>query len=555
MKAALLALLFIATSAAFRGPNGRAFTRTGPIAHAPQRGIKRRSKSELKCALLPSTVTNVASRLSPPVRNSLILGAAAVAVYKNRRVLYPGSAPDPDFSEPLPEGSLGCPLIGNLSYFAKMGDSASGAGLFFRWRAAKYRNPRIWKYNMMGKPTVVLSGMKALKQVFNDEFNGVKTGIISKGFTKLFGGESLLFVDDAGRHKYLRRLVGSAITPEAVQAAMPMLIKSATEQLDKIKVDEPVEMEKILTSYTLDVAWRVILGLDLQQDEVPTFYDAVDAWIGGVVDPRVTMLPGMEKTKAGKALSYLVSKIERKLDSLEENGPDGSTMSGMYFARDEEDPSKRLTRDEIISNSLLLILAGSETAASTLTVASLALGLHTDAFEKLRTEQAAMLERHPNGEMTRSMLDRECPWLDAVIKETMRIKPLASGGAIRFAQETLVVEGKQIPKGYGVVFNPYLTHSRDPAVREENGMDIVEAFKPERWLNEETKPTEYMPWGIGPRFCLGYNLAQAEMKVFLALFARKVASYEMVAGELVEWKRLSIIPKPKDGALIRVTSF
>lgn len=546
MKATLLALLF-AASAAFQGP----------IAVAPtQRGTRRSSNSQLKCALLPSAVTNVASRLSPPVRNSLILGAAAVAVYKNRRVLYPGSAPDPDFSEPLPEGSLGCPLIGNLSYFAKMGDTATGPGKFFRWRASKYSNPRIWKYSMMGKPTVVLSGMNALKQVFNDEFNGVKTGVISKGFTKLFGGDSLLFVDDAGRHKYLRRLVGSAITPEAVQAAMPMLIKSATEQLDRINVvGEPVEMEKILTSYTLDVAWRVILGLDLHQDECQTFYDAVDDWIGGIVDPRVTMLPGMEKTKAGKALAYLVSKIERKLDSLEGNGPDGSTMSGMYFARDEEDPSKRLTRDEIISNSLLLILAGSETAASTLTVASLALGLHQDVFEKLRDEQTAMLERHPNGEMTRSMLERECPWLDVVIKETMRIKPLAAGGAIRFAQETLIVEGKQIPRGYGVVFNPYLTHARDPAVREENGMDIVEAFKPERWLKEETKPKEYMPWGIGPRFCLGYNLAQAEMKVFLALFVRKVAAYEMVAGESVEWKRLSIIPKPKDGSLIRVTSF
>ena len=55
--------------------------------------------------------------------------------------------------------------------------------------------------------------------------------------------------------------------------------------------------------------------------------------------------------------------------------------------------------------------------------------------------------------------------------------------------------------------------AHDPAVREENGMDIVEAFKPERWLNEDTKPTEYMPWGIGPRFCLGYNLATVRIQM------------------------------------------
>lgn len=54
----------------------------------------------LKCALLPT----IATKISPPVRNAILFGTAAVAVYKNRRVFYPGSAPDPSFSEPLPEG-------------------------------------------------------------------------------------------------------------------------------------------------------------------------------------------------------------------------------------------------------------------------------------------------------------------------------------------------------------------------------------------------------------------------------------------------------------------
>eukprot|EP00985_Skeletonema_marinoi_P033170 scaffold40651_cov124-Skeletonema_marinoi.AAC.1 len=84
-------------------------------------------------------------------------------------------------------------------------------------------------------------------------------------------------------------------------------------------------------------------------------------------------MPSIKHTKAGKGNAYLVSKIERKMDLLERDGPDGSTMSAMYFARDEEDPSKCLSRDDVISNALLLILAGSETAASTLTVSALAL--------------------------------------------------------------------------------------------------------------------------------------------------------------------------------------
>ena len=64
-----------------------------------------------------------------------------------------------------------------------------------------------------------------------------------------------------------------------------------------------------------------------------------------------------------------------------------------------------------------------------------------------------------------------------------------------------------------------------------------------------------VPWGVGPRFCLGYNLALAEMKTFLALFARKV-DFDLTntTPDNVEWKKMSIIPKPIDGAMITVKS-
>src|SRR5210317_1746881 len=160
--------------------------------------------------------------------------------------------------------------------------------------------------------------------------------------------------------------------------------------------------------------------------------------------------------------------------------------------------------------------------------------------------------------MTRDMLEKECPYLDAVIKETMRIKPLASGGAMRLAEETIVVDGMQIPKGNNVVFNIHLTHEGDPKFKEDDinsHMDIVKGFKPERWLSEGTKPSEFIPFGFGPRYCLGANLANAEMKVFLALLARRV-DFNLVnmTPENITWKKASIIPKPEDGAVVSFAS-
>jgi len=298
-------------------------------------------------------------------------------------------------------------------------------------------------------------------------------------------------------------------------------------------------------------------GLNLKDDEIETFNKAVNDWIIGFLNPMWIFLPGKRFSRSARAFRYLVSKIEARLEEFERNGPDGSTLSGMYFAKDEEDPSKRLSKTDIISNSLLLIFAGSETAASTLTVAMLALGLHKDVFNKLKNEQLAMMAKNEGKLMTREMLEKDCPYLDAVIKEVMRIKPLAVTGAMRFAQETFVVDGKQVPKGYGVAFSPGITHLLDPTVKEEDEshMDIVKGFKPERWLDDKTKPTDYIPFGVGPRYCLGVNLALAEMKVFLALFARRV-DFDLTntTPDNVEWKNFSIIPKPRDGALISVSS-
>ncbi|KAL7524960.1 hypothetical protein ACHAWF_001151, partial [Thalassiosira exigua] len=62
-----------------------------------------------------------------------------------------------------------------------------------------------------------------------------------------------------------------------------------------------------------------------------------------------------------------------------------------------------------------------------------------------------------------------------------------------------------------------------------------------------------MAFGVGPRFCLEANLAMAEMKVFLALFARRVEfDLTNTMAENIEWKKVSIIPKTRGGALITV---
>jgi cytochrome P450 len=366
----------------------------------------------------------------------------------------------------------------------------------------------------------------------------------------IFGESMLLYENDADRHAMLRRLVGTAMTPNAIGAAIPSIQERANVHINEmLKKNEAVKLENAFQSFTLDIAWKQILGLDLKEEDIPKFHDAVKDWTTGLMNPILLMpfkIPGVKKyTKAGRASRYLREKIEEKIVTLEQDGPDSSTLSKLYFATDED--GARLTREQVIDNSLLLIFAGTETSASTLTCAALFMALHPNVWETVREEQKEICSRFGN-DLTAEALEQST-YLDAVLKETLRLQPVESG-ELRAIKNTVVVDGKQIPKKWYALFNVKQTHYNDPSTYKEDGshMDHLMGFKPERWLSEDTKPKEWMPFGDGRRRCIGERLGMTEMKVFLAMLARKVSKYELVnkidSEHRIEWQTNNAMARP-----------
>ena len=163
------------------------------------------------------------------------------------------------------------------------------------------------------------------------------------------------------------------------------------------------------------------------------------------------------------------------------------------------------------------------------------------------------------------------PYLEAVLKETLRILPVTLVSK-RATLDTIVLDGYQIPKGWGVNYDIFLSHQQmdinnDKDIESEDcssGMDLMKDFRPSRWLNPETQPkmVDYIPFGAGPRKCPGATLAMTEMKIFLSIFARSVQSYELVTGfdknkpidEQLVWKQINAVPIPEDEVKIRVLS-
>eukprot|EP00587_Corethron_hystrix_P000373 CAMPEP_0113326132 /NCGR_PEP_ID=MMETSP0010_2-20120614/18292_1 /TAXON_ID=216773 ORGANISM="Corethron hystrix, Strain 308" /NCGR_SAMPLE_ID=MMETSP0010_2 /ASSEMBLY_ACC=CAM_ASM_000155 /LENGTH=377 /DNA_ID=CAMNT_0000186311 /DNA_START=111 /DNA_END=1244 /DNA_ORIENTATION=+ /assembly_acc=CAM_ASM_000155 len=330
-----------------------------------------------------------------------------------------------------------------------------------------------------------------------------------------------------------------------------------------------VKAVDVFHKFTMDIAWRQIVGLDLKtENEIETFIEELQTWSNGIVNYVLWFLPRfvIKLSKPYRAKVYLTNLIQRKIEQLEQNGPDESTLSGMVFAIDDSENivdadvssdshnAKRLTKKQIIDNCLLLFVAGSETSSNTLTNIIYMMGKNRRVWEKLVEEQNKVMSAH-GSELTKKIIDQECPYLEAVIKESMRILSV-SGGGVRTVDQTVTIDGTQIPKNWVAWYGIGLTHALDPVTwtEDESHMDPVKGFKPERWLKAETTPKEYLPFGAGFRFCLGYGLALAEMKTYLAVMARTVDFTLMEKnGTKTKWKE-GFIRTPKDGVPIEVVS-
>ena len=207
------------------------------------RGRRNQGTTRLHAGLL-APLTKAVGSVSPALRNGVLLGAAALAIAKRQQILYPGTSPDPNYSEPLPPGSFGCPFFGSNIF---KNTNEGGSGEFFRRTAAKLGNARIFKYMFLGRPIVSVAGMKNVKKIYSNEFKSLQT----RQLQTLFGKESLFMCKDSEDHSFQRRLVGAAMTPDSIDKAIPSLQKTVTEQIDKILQLPTVVMEDICYLYEL----------------------------------------------------------------------------------------------------------------------------------------------------------------------------------------------------------------------------------------------------------------------------------------------------------------
>ena len=486
--------------------------------------------------------------LTPTLLRKISVGTVAavtsafVANNALQRFVYRYPRKDPNHQEPLPDGPFPvCPLQRFMDN-PRESSPSFGPGVFFYNRSRRLRHLPIWKFlGAKKKGVVIVSGLQNTKTVLNLEFSSI-FGQSVPFSSAMTGANSLRYANERKQHSFLRNLVGAGMSAANVASMIPALQQASESVLDGQETKQ-WKMHEICMDFTLEVATKQIIGLQVSNEEKSVLRQALADWLGLIFD--------VNNDKALKAQEYILGKIEDRIKQLE--GPDGSALAAMVFEKDEESGGNRLTRQQIIDNTQLLIFAGSETSAGTLTLCFLLLGLNPSKYAKLVEEQKHVVNEHGTA-LSRDVLDKAMPYTDAVVKEALRIRPIV-GGAMRGTAETIVVDGKQIPAGWSVTYDRHLTHLLDPVTykEDESHMDVRKGFQPERWLDAATKPSEFIPFGYGPRYCLGAGLAMTEMKVFLSVVVRRLSSIEMVEPNPTEpilWKERCIVPVPRDGVVI-----
>ncbi|XP_066516422.1 cytochrome P450 3A56-like isoform X2 [Hoplias malabaricus] len=172
----------------------------------------------------------------------------------------------------------------------------------------------------------------------------------------------------------------------------------------------------------------------------------------------------------------------------------------------KEEIKKGLSDHEILSQSMSFMFAGYETSSSTLSFFFYNIATNPDTMKKLQEE---IDQTFPNKAPVQYDAMMNMEYLDAAVDETLRLYPVA-GRLDRICKKTVEINGVTIPEGTCIMVPVFPLH-RDPEYWPE-----PEVFKPERFSKENkdsVDPYVYMPFGAGPRNCIGMRFAQVAMKL------------------------------------------
>ncbi len=351
----------------------------------------------------------------------------------------------------------------------------------------------VFRLNVPGFSPVVMVGPEAAHFVLVAARGDLRWRIDGEPITNLLIHGVL--VEDGQRHDEIRRNLNPSLHKQMLTHYTTAMVRR-TDQITATWGAQPLDMLVEMRKVALLVLMDALFDADFTP-EVQRLWDAI-LYLIRYISPGLWLFwKGMPSPGYSKARARLDDYLLRLIALYRAEGGTGHDMiRGLIAAGMPDD----LIRDQLMT----MLIAGHDTGTAALAWALYLLGQHPHIQQAVRDEIAAVLgSAVPDVTNTTGLT-----LLDQVIDETLRLYPPIHLGS-RTAAVDLNFAGYEIPAGTRVLYSIFLTQ-RHPAYWQR-----PDEFMPERFT-QRPEPYTYLPFGGGPRNCIGAAFAQVEMRVVLA---------------------------------------
>ena len=458
---------------------------------------------------------------------------------------------------------------------------------FARQRFERFGN--VYETRLLGQPLVFIRGGRAIGDLLAQP--EATEGWWPESVRQLLGSRSLANRNGPD-HRARRRVVGQLFSAAALRRYSPAIVALVEELSSDLRVARgPVPLVERMRRFAFSVIATVVLGLE--GDDREALFADFEIWTRALFSLPLA-LPGSPFARALQARARLLERLRTVLDRARSQAAAGKALAGGLdlLSGGLDEAGLPLGDDDLVEQLLLLLFAGYETTASSLSCLMAALLERPELLSWLR-EELAGLSWPPSAAMAAQAYDAEAaPRLTAVVTEVMRLNPPV-GGFFRRTTRELVLDGVLVPAGRVVqvalaASNRYSGDDSkgngeatgDDSQRDGDGKgsnapgnghrsgkgdasssgdghsqpnragnaDDLERFRPERHLDGGSGLT-LLPFGGGERVCLGKALAELEIRLMAVGLLRQLELRLEPDQDL----NLQLIPSPspRGGLLVR----
>ncbi len=394
---------------------------------------------------------------------------------------------------------------------------------------------------------VLLTEPEAIRTVFADKGDDMHAGEVNRILRALVGDRSVLLLDGA-EHMRHRKLLMPSFHGERMRFYGQTMVDVTRASIATWPRDKPFSFHHYTQDITLQIILRTVFGAD-EGEQLGTLSRQIKRTLSAGEHPlsiAVMSALASDVTREQRAPWKWLLLQRRRTDALlykqiaarRAEGDTGrrDVLAMLLQARDEAGIG--MTDEEIRDELMTALAAGHETTATALAWAIERLLLHPAAMSRLQQELAQAGGKDAPPDKLAAL-----PYLDAVIKEVMRLRPVIPLVG-RVLQRPCKLAGYDLPAGTSVAACIYLAQ-RNPDVYPE-----PEAFRPERFVEGQPDTASYLPFGGGIRRCIGAAFALYEMKIVLATILTHT-ELALVDATPAKTKRRAITLWPEGGTRVR----